>query len=527
MNVAVQDILEKVRDSARFRWPAVLVAWCICLVGWSIVILLPDVYESSARVFVDTRTPLTHVIQGIAIQQDVEVQLNLVQQSLLGFPQLEKIARETIPSFGTVSPETRTRVLSKLQRNIRVLAQGTNAAGIVYTIRYDDSDRDRSLKVVQLLLNTFVEDTLGGKRSGSEAAQKFLKEQIQENEGRLREAEQRLADFKKQNVATMPGEQGDYFTRLQNELDAERKIQTALSVAFRRHDELSRQFRGELSFASAPDPVSRHLEGSAPDSGDTAAQIRATQAKLDELLLKFTDEHPDVASLRAALDQLKVRRRAELEALRRGDLSTLSSNGVSTNPVFQSIQLALNQSEVEIASLRGELSEHRKQISELRGIVNTVPQVEAEFARLNRDYDVTKSQYIGLVERLEKSKLGQDAEPNGSVRFSVVDPPSAKFQPISPNRPLLLGAIFFVAILTGPGLAYGLHELKPAFNTSRALHSVTGLPVIGVVSLTWLDEHERQARLSWFGFLMAAATLLVGFIVVLQFHQDAIRLLGR
>ena len=37
-----------------------------------------------------------------------------------------------------------------------------------------------------------------------------------------------------------------------------------------------------------------------------------------------------------------------------------------------------------------------------------------------------------LVERLEKSRLGEEASTSGSVRFDVIEPPNAAFTPISP-----------------------------------------------------------------------------------------------
>jgi hypothetical protein len=87
-------------------------------------------------------------------------------------------------------------------------------AGSIYGIVYQDRNRARSLKVVGELLNTLIVDTLGGKRQGSEDAQKFLETQIRDYETRLRAAEDKLAEFKKHNVGAMPTEQGGYFCSL-------------------------------------------------------------------------------------------------------------------------------------------------------------------------------------------------------------------------------------------------------------------------------------------------------------------------
>ena len=89
-------------------------------------------------------------------------------------------------------------------------------SGSIYWLSYRDSDRQRALKVIDILLNAFMTDTVSGKLANSEAAQQFLAGQIKETELQLRAAEQRLAEFKKRNVGTMPGAEGDYFTRLQN-----------------------------------------------------------------------------------------------------------------------------------------------------------------------------------------------------------------------------------------------------------------------------------------------------------------------
>src|SRR5215831_16226199 len=104
MNAAVEFILEQIRGVWRFRWTAMLVAWTVCLIGWAVVLLLPDTYSSWARVFVDTRTRLSQVTAGIAVESNVSAQLAAVREALLGGPQLAKVANAAIPGFDRMSP---------------------------------------------------------------------------------------------------------------------------------------------------------------------------------------------------------------------------------------------------------------------------------------------------------------------------------------------------------------------------------------------------------------------------------------
>jgi polysaccharide chain length determinant protein (PEP-CTERM system associated) len=296
-------------------------------------------------------------------------------------------------------------------------------------------------------------------------------------------------------------------------MDAVKKTQTALGIAETRRAALAQQLRGEGPLAAAAQPtVAGGPNGT--KGGDTLSRIQETQAKLDDLLLRFTEKHPDVIALRQTLADLQQRRAQELEALKRGDPGAAVATGASANPVYQSIQLQLNQADVEIAGLRGELSDHEQKVTALRRMVDTMPQVEAEFARLNRDYVVNKAQYAALVERLEKARLGGEADATGSVRFEILDAPSADFNPVSPKRtPLLLG-VLLAALAAGVGAAYLLTMLRPVFHTAKQLGEITGAAVLGVVSATRSAGLAIASRRQYVTYSLACGALLMALVGV-------------
>jgi polysaccharide chain length determinant protein (PEP-CTERM system associated) len=530
MKALVEEVLEDVRGAWRFRWWALFAAWVVGMLGWTIVMLLPDLYEGRATVFVDTSTALRPVLQGLAVEQDVDAELNFVRQSLLGTPELEKVARDV----GLLTPDLadvrkRTALIDSMRGRIAITVtsassnEGEHNAGSIYGIVYRDPDRARSLKVIGELLNTLIVDTLGGKRQGSQDAQKFLETQIKDYESRLRAAEDRLADFKKLNIGAMPTEQGGYFSRLQTEMDAVKSAQTALSVAISRRDELDRQLHGESAVTTATAP-SAPVAG-APGANDSLSRIREAQAHLDELLLNYTDKHPDVIAARQTLAELQARRAQELESLRRGDANAVANSGATANPVYQSIQLELNKVDVEIASLHRQLADHEGRVAELRRALDTMPKVEAEYAQLNRDYDVNKTQYTALLTQLEKAKLGQEADTNGSVRFEIVEPPNAEYHPVSPHRVILVLVVFVAAIGVGVALACLIQMLRPVFWSVKGLTEHTGVIVLGAVSAAFPGIINRRRRwdlalYSLFagGFVLLAAVVL-GFSILGQHLQ--------
>src|SRR3984957_16218795 len=532
MKQELDRVLEEVRSAWRFRWPALAAAAAVCVVGWLVVFTLPDRYEAEARVFVDTRTALKPALQGLTTDQNVDAQINYVRQSLLEGPQLQQIAKETGVLPDTVADErTRARILELLSDRIALTvinagSQGDerSTAGTIYSFHYTDVNRDRALHVVETLLTTFIEQTLGGKRQGSEHAQQFLETQIKDYEQRLSSAEDKLAAFKKKNVGLMPSEQGGYFAQLQTETDAAKKAETDLSIALSRRDELAKQLHSDTAIsaagASAPVLGAHGMTG----GGDTLSRIQEAQANLDELRLKFTDKLPDVIAARATLDELKKRRAAELDSLRRGDASAVASSGAGNNPVYQNIQLELNKEDVEIAALRRELAAHQGTVAELRARLNSAPQVEAEYQQLNRDYDVNKAQYTALLESYQKARLGERADNAGSVRFEIVLPPPSPLVPVWPRRMLLLALIWLAALGVGAAAAYGLHTIKPILSSVHSVNKLTAFPVLGVVSIAFTTAQKKKMWRHVWRLSAAAACLVVALGIALALNSSGARL---
>ncbi|MBS0375284.1 MAG: hypothetical protein JSR73_11940 [Proteobacteria bacterium] len=531
MHPLVERALDEARGAWRFRWSGLIVAWVLALAGWTFLFFQQDVYEAKASLFVDTKTALKPMLAGLAVEQDVNQHLNYARQSLLAGPQLEKIALQTqLLSEADLKARDRELRLNAFRRRINLTVRTANeaqgeAAGTIYSVAYNDSNRPRALRVVQTLLKTLIDETVGGNREGSANAQSFIEARVQEYAKHLSDSEDRLARFKQQNIGMMPGEGGGYFARLQAEMDALKGVEDRLHVAEAKRSELLRQLHGGAPLAAAPAPAAAPAAGggaAAAAGGDTATRIRETQAKLDELLLRFTEKHPEVIATRATLAELNRRREAELAALRQGDLGAAVATGAGANPVYQALQLGLNQADVDVASLRTELASRQQKVGELRRLLGTMPQIEAELARLNRDYEINRAQYAQMLDRLQKAKLGEAADEAGSVRFEVVQPPTAAFQPVSPLRGPLNAAILMVALVLGAGFAYLLNVLQPVYVSARELAEHARVQVIGTVG-TPLTTALRALRLRdrrW--FVAGVAGLLVIFVALVIRDQMVI-----
>jgi polysaccharide chain length determinant protein (PEP-CTERM system associated) len=528
MDELFERIYEEARSAWRFRWIGLGAAAVLAVLGWVAVFALPDRYEATASVFVDTRTALRPLLQGLTMEQDVNVQLNYVRQSLLSGDRAEQIARETgVLPAGERDPRAVAAILGGFTKRVELDVKSANSserereAGSIYTFKYQDGSRERSLGVAQTLLTTFVEETLGGKRAGSENAQKFLEERLNANADELRTIENRLAEFKKEHIGLMPTEQGGVVAQLETELDAIQKLENDLKVAQLRRGELAKQLRGDAVIGAAG-----AVGTTVGTGGDTLSKINEWQAKVDDLRLRFTDKHPDVIAALQTLADLKARREEEVAKLRSGDAAAAASSGVSANPVYQSIRQQLGTADLEIATLGGQVGQHRDKAAQLRKRVDTAPQVEAEYKDLMRDYDSKKELHNTLLQNLQKARMGERADDAGSVRFEILQPPTAPFGPVFPKRILFLSGVLAAAIAAGVALSYLLHLLGPVVGSTRGLAELTELPILGVVSSAFPQQLTAQSKKSLLRFLAAGGMLVGVCAVVLVLNHMGFRISG-
>ena len=509
MHEIVQQILTELRSAWRFRWLGVGLAWAVFLVGLVWVARQADVYEASARVYVDTSSVLGPILNDQIVAADVSTELNYVRQALLGREYLERVARETGLDVRAVTPAQRESVLNGLRSGIVIGTSVTarNDPNAIYSIRYRNSQRDTAVGVVSTLLNVLVEDTLGAGREGTDTAEQFLTARIREYETRLQQAETALADFKRENSDRLPGAEGGYFNRIQQEaadLEEARKI---LRIVESKRNQLQQQLSSEspiipFGAGSASEP--------APDSID--ARIRDYRLQLERLLLDYTDKHPDVIAVGEALARLETQRAEQLKALGFADTDQELSN-LDSNPIYQAVQIAINETDVEIASLEADVAERVRKLQELQAMMDEVPQVEAELVRLNRDYDVIYGQYQALVQSRETQSLSRKASDTDQVNFRIIDPPLADFRPVAPDRLPLLAMAFIASLAAGGGLTWLIAQLRPVFSDPKTLRDVCGLPVLGVVSRAWEARYRLRKRMIFLSFAGAIIGLFALFAV--------------
>ena len=524
MREVVVLLLRYARGTWRFRWWMLGVAWIVSVVGWSIVAKMPDQFAASARVYVDTSSVLAPLLRGIAINTgDTQQKIFLMTRTLLSRPNLEKVMRMTDLDLKATTEADKEAIVDDLKDNIKFF--GTSRENL-YTISYENDSADLAKLVVKSLLTIFMESNLGQARKDQDSATQFLEQQKAEYERRMRELENELTRFKQRNLTLLPEGSGGYYDRIREGRQRIEAVKLELSLLAERLETTRRQVEGEEpSFGLGPVPESEL----AAETGEIDARIRATQMRLDELSVKYTDRHPDVVQSNKALADLKSQRAQIIaEARRNAPEGGSTPYNVDKNPIYQQMRLSMAGLEADVAAKKRLLAELESQVAELEGSVDKVTALEAERRDLMSDYEIVKKNHAVLEGRLEASNLGRKAESSSdNVRFRVVDPPRAPKVPSGPNRVLFSSLVLLGGLAVGFGVAFLMSQFRPTFDERQILSDTLGLPVLGSVNMVWTTDQVRARKVRNVSFVLTLSGLLLSFAVVLALYQFNIELLPR
>src|ERR1700761_6882376 len=283
-------VSQYLRAAWRRRWLGVMVAWLVCGIGWVGVYLIPNQYESSARLFVDADAVLTPLLRGLAADSAPTTQLEVLQRTLLSRPNMEKLISKTDLDLTLTNPSDRDRLINRLAMDIHVNPQTRN----LFTIAYRDKNPKLAHDVVQTLLTIFVESATGGSRTDMENARRFLERQIQSYEQQLRGAEKRRADFRARYIEILPADNNPNVPALETARNNAQALEGRLQDALTARDALKQE-------VDNTPPMLVVESGGANGNGLVGAprtRLQEAEDQLTILLLRDTDQHPDVIAQR-------------------------------------------------------------------------------------------------------------------------------------------------------------------------------------------------------------------------------------
>ncbi len=484
------------------RWIAIATAWGVCVLGWLVVSMIPNSYESKARVYVDVQDVLS---KQLGIAGDGKEEIMRVRQTLSSAKNLEKVITSTRLGEGITERGALDSMIGELEKKVTVTSEQDNLFEITAAIgRGDLSDAENAVlarDVVQKLLDILREEHVIGNRTGISTAIGDLDRQLDERKLELEQAEQRRLAFEAQ-YPDLVGGSDSLSTKVQQARTEVRNVDADLAAAE----------SGLAAISSQLAATPRTIAGGPQATGPRAA-LQQAQTQLAELRSRgLTDSHPDVVS---TTKQVAILAR---QAAAAGD-----DAGGTPNPAYASLIAIKSERQATVEALQARRAALQSNFAALMASQASEPAVAAEANRISRDYDVLRQNYEKLLQDREALRTRGKVEDKASqFRFDIIQQPGVPQKPAAPNRPLLLFGVLIVGIGAGVAAAYALAQLKSSFATPQKLERTFDLPVIGSISLTVSDAARAIERRRLLQFAGACAGLGMMFVILLAIEVVSI-----
>jgi len=491
------------------RWLVLAAAWGICILGWLMIAMIPNSYESRARIVVQINDILPD--QAPAGGMSNQQQIDQIRQTLTSARNMEKVAVATGLIPAGASDRDKQDAVGMLQNNIKVITQQDNIFELIATVgvsSLSDADNARLASgVLDSLITVFRDEQLRGGRLNAREGLKFLDSQITGREKALRETEARRAVFEAQNIGMIPGGIGSPAMRLEQARSEISQIEGQLAAA-----------QGALAAANgqmASTPATIAVPGlNATGGGVARQQLAGARNEMVSMRARgLTDAHPDVVALKAQIEALAA------QAAREG---TGGGAGTAPNPVYASFAAMRTERQATVGALSARKGQLNGEIAQIMAKRIAEPGIASEYERLNGDYRVLKDQYDRLLAQREQVRLrGQMETETDAIRVDLTDPPTRPRAPIAPNRPLFLALVLIAGIGGGVGAAFGLGQVAASYPTAAKLERASGLPVIGAITevVTPARHADRKQKFVWLAGGSAALFGLFALLLIVEFVQ--------
>ena len=455
-----KEILRYLRALHRHRYLFAFISLLVMTAIGAFSFTLPKKYSADTTVFIE-KNVIDNLVKGIAVSPDINDRIRVLRYAILSRDLVNKTLEEVGSDIFTKPVAEQQNYVSKLTDRINLRIRGNE----LFTLSLVDKDPVFAQKFVNTLVGSYVEENLSAKRKETYGANRFLSEQIEIFKGKLEAAEDKIIEFRKKN--------GIYFSvdeqaTLANIRDLEGQIE---AIKLNQDTLLAKKHQIQSQLDSLPKTIDMVSESA---EGDRLAEM---EGRLNNLLLKYTDNYPEVVRLKSEIDALKKRLTKPDHQENKPERTRLTS----LNPLHQDLQGQVFKIDAELSSLKARKLNLQKTIAKREADLREVPAARKELGILVQERDSIRKVYDELLGRMSQSEVSKQMEiSNKAATFRIVDAAVLPEVPVSPN----MLKMFLLAIAGGLGCGVGIIYLLENMDSrirDISLFEELGIDVLAVV----------------------------------------------
>ena len=538
----------------RRRVLALTLAGATLIICTALAWLLPAVYRSEATILIERQEIPTDFVRS-TVTSFADQRIQVISQRVMTSTNLIEIVnrydmyaeeRKSVP-IQTVVEEMREDItLEMISADVVDPRSGKpREATIAFKLAFDSDSPELARRVANELVSLYLNENIKDRTEAAAETSTFLSAEADELRQNVEALEAKLAEFKSENLQNRPELEGitrDIINRTELRLaeinqrinvaeqqriyavselakieptttdtspgavDAARRlslVETELAAAEsaygERHPDVRKLRKQAEAARSQVDPsVVRDLY---------ERELASAQSALAELLEKYGEQHPEMGRAKSKVETLK---------LKLGSLPS-ANDDPPDNPIYLTFAARRDSANSEIQALKVTRADLQKKIDEYTENLLKIPDVEAEYRAISRDYENALAKYQEVTGKQMEARLSESLETdNKGERFVLIEPPVRPERPDSPNRLAIFLVGAMLALTSGLGSVGVAEALDTRIRGRRGIQQVLGVPPL--VSVPYIDEVNRPFHRRHPLTITVASILVLLLVALLLFH---------
>jgi succinoglycan biosynthesis transport protein ExoP len=434
---------------------------------------LPKKYEAKSTIFIESNV-INNLVKGIAVSPSMEDRIRVLRYAMLSRGIIAKVLTDL--DVDTKDTKAFEEKILSYQKYTQISVKGNDL--FIASIR--DPDPKFAMNYINTLVRRYVEENISSKREESYGANRFLNEQIVQFKEKLDKADEKIINFRREKGIYMAVDEGSLvkeIKELSKEIDNINVMRNQLMAT---KNITQTQLKNEEPMTVA---FSRH-------AGNDAT-ITALENKMSQLLVRYTENYPEVVRIKAEIEAMKKQATAKPQGAPTGD--TTEPEMSTMNPVYQQLKQTFLQTETEIDALDARKKQLAALIGRKESELRNIPEGKKILGDLEKERDSHKNIYEQLLTRVGQSEVSKEMEiEDKTTTFRIVDPAVLPMKPVSPDRVKLIFIGIFLGILGGIGGVVARENFSPSVNSLKTLKNL-GVEVLAVIPRIF-NEEEQQIK---------------------------------
>jgi polysaccharide chain length determinant protein (PEP-CTERM system associated) len=472
-------------------WIIAIPAIIFPIVGYGITFFVQPEYLSQTLVLVEQQKVPESYVKAV-VTEDLSGRLASMKEQILSRSRLQPII-ERFNLFANSGLSMDDRI-DRTRKNIGIapiqseIARTNGLPG--FFISFKASDPRTAQLVCGEIQSLFVSENLSDRAASAAGTTDFLKGQLAEAKAKLDEQDEKLRKFQQTYVGKLPGAESsniNMLTTLNTQLDAATQAIARLEQNKSYVESMAALQQNQAS------QVGEH--GTTPQGRQ--GELQQLQAQEADLTSRYTDDYPDVVSVRRKIRELR-------EQIANAPAPAAPTPAASTPKPADSIaalqlRTQLRSMDQEIAMKKRDQASIQSQLHLYQERVASSPEVEEEYKSITRDNQTAQTFYDELLNKIQTATMAANLEKRQQgEQFRVMDEPNLPESPSSPKRPVFIMGGLAAGLFLGLFIVGTLEYLDTAVRSERDIWAFTKLPTLGVIAFNGEPEQVKSRR-RWFG----------------------------